>query len=82
MGKRIVRTGLDLLMETQRICSREIMKLPREDRESCVEWLRRSVVPRPEPTNGVAAPAPEVPDPRQEELPLEAPPAQESAGFE
>lgn len=68
MGKRIQRTGLEALMECQRVCSRELMKLPKEDRGEAVEWLRRAVVPRD--ASSPKDEGPPVPDPRQIEIPI------------
>lgn len=79
MGKRIKREGLDLVMETQRLMAKELLKLPKEDREAVLEWLWKAVSHRGEPTNGVPVETPPVPDPRQQDLPLEAP--KEEEGF-
>lgn len=65
MGKRIQRSGVELEMHVNSICTRELLRLPTpEARKGVVEWLAARVV------NANTPPVvPATPDPRQLELP-------------
>lgn len=65
MGKRLQRSGLELEMHVNSVCTRELMRLPTpESRKAVVDWLSQRVV------NANLPPVVQTPpDPRQLDLP-------------